>query len=156
MNTIKTRSQTAMNNFLSGYNCAQSVVLAFSDLIPIPRDELSQLACSFGGGIGRLREVCGAVSGMMMVAGLLYGYDGPETGDVKLNHYARVQTLGKRFEERSGSLVCRELLGLTEKHQSPVPAARTLEYYQNRPCKALVGLAAEILEEFIAEQSENV
>lgn len=153
MNSEKTRSQLAMDYFLSGYNCAQSVALAFSDLIPIPRESLSRLACSFGGGMGRLREVCGAVSAMLMVAGLLYGYDGPETGDVKINHYARVQTLAKRFEERSGSIVCRELLGLTEKRQSPVPEARTLEYYQNRPCKALVGLAAEILEEYIAEKN---
>lgn len=141
----------AMDNFLSGYNCAQAVALAFSDLVPLSRDELSRLACSFGGGMGRLREVCGSVSAMLMVSGLLYGYDGPETGDIKKNHYALVQKLAKEFEEKSGSIICRELLGLTEKRQSPEPAQRTLEYYNNRPCKALVGLAAEILDAYIKE-----
>jgi C_GCAxxG_C_C family probable redox protein len=140
-----------MENFMKGYNCAQAVVLAFADMLPIEPAELSKMACSFGGGMGRLREVCGSVSGMFMVAGLLYGYDGPETGPVKANHYARIQELARRFTEKNGSIVCRELLGLDVKHDSPVPEARNAEYYKKRPCRELVGDAAEILEQYIAE-----
>ena len=84
-----TRREAAIANFMNGYNCSQSVVLAFKDLIPIDEAVLSRMASSFGGGMGRLREVCGSVSGMFMVAGILYGYDGPETGQVKADHYAR-------------------------------------------------------------------
>lgn len=102
--------------------------------------------------MGRLREVCGSVSGMFMIAGLLYGYDGPETGDVKAGHYARIQELARRFEEKHGSIVCREMLGLNLRHDTPVPEARTKEYYQKRPCTEIIGDAAEILEQFIKEQ----
>lgn len=144
-----TRKERAMKNFTDGYNCAQSVVLAFSDLLELDEETLSRLSCSFGGGMGRLREVCGSVSGMFMVAGLLYGYDGPETGKVKAEHYARIQELAHRFEEKNGSIICRELLGLNVKHDASTPSARTAEYYRKRPCKELIGMAAEILDDFI-------
>lgn len=145
------RKERAMRYFTDGYNCAQAVVLAFSDLLSPEEETLSRLACSFGGGMGRLREVCGAVSGMFIVAGLIYGYAGPETGEIKAAHYARIQELAKRFAAENGSIVCRELLGQTEKHDSPVPEQRTTEYYRKRPCAELVGCAAEILEEFLSE-----
>jgi len=148
-----TRREAAMANFMKGYNCSQSVVLAFADMIDIDEATLSRLSSSFGGGMGRLREVCGSVSGMFMVAGLLYGYDGPETGQVKADHYARIQELAKRFEEKHGSIVCRELLGLSVRHDIPVPEARTSEYYKKRPCPEIIGDAAEILEQFINEQN---
>ena len=148
-----TRREAAMANFMKGYNCSQSVVLAFADMIDIDEATLSKLSSSFGGGMGRLREVCGSVSGMFMVAGLLYGYDGPETGKVKADHYARIQELAKRFEEKHGSIVCRELLGLSVRHDIPVPEARTSEYYKKRPCPEIIGDAAEILEQFINEQN---
>ncbi|MBR1640863.1 MAG: C_GCAxxG_C_C family protein [Butyrivibrio sp.] len=150
-----TRRETAMANFMKGYNCSQSVVLAFADMFDIDEATLSKLSSSFGGGMGRLREVCGSVSGMFMVAGLLYGYDGPETGQLKADHYARIQELARRFEEKHGSIVCRELLGLSVRHDVPVPEARTSEYYQKRPCPEMIGDAAEILEQFIAEQGEQ-
>lgn len=150
-----TRREAAMANFMKGYNCSQSVVLAFADMIDIDEATLSKISCSFGGGMGRLREVCGSVSGMFMVAGLLYGYDGPETGQVKADHYARIQELAKRFEEKHGSIVCRELLGLSVRHDVPVPEARTSEYYKKRPCPEIIGDAAEILEQFINEQNEQ-
>ena len=86
-----TRRELAMDYFLQGYNCAQSIILAFEDLLPADKITLSKMASSFGGGMGRLREVCGAVSGMFMVAGFLYGYDGPEPGEMKEDHYARIQ-----------------------------------------------------------------
>ncbi|MCR4655528.1 MAG: C-GCAxxG-C-C family protein [Lachnospiraceae bacterium] len=145
------RRETAMANFMKGYNCSQSIVLAFSDLLRVDEASLSKLSSSFGGGMGRLREVCGSVSGMFMVAGLLYGYDGPETGQIKAAHYARIQELAHRFEERHGSIVCRELLGLSVRHDVPVPEARTDGYYKKRPCPEIIGDAADILEQFINE-----
>ena len=144
-----TRKEAAMDYFMKGYNCSQSVVLAFEDLLPVDKNTLSKIASSFGGGMGRLREVCGAVSGMFMVVGLLYGYDGPETGDIKAGHYARIQELAHRFEEKNGSIVCRELLNLKTLRDEPVPEKRTNEYYRKRPCPELVGDAAGILEEYI-------
>ena len=146
-----TRRESAMDNFRKGYNCSQSIVLAFEDMLPVDKTLLSKMASSFGGGMGRLREVCGSVSGMFMTAGLLYGYDGPETGDVKADHYARIQELARRFEEKNGSIVCRELLNLNVRHDKPVPEERTDEYYKKRPCPELIGDAVEILEEYIKE-----
>ena len=146
-----TRREIAKENFMKGYNCSQALVLAFEDMVPIDRESLLKLASSFGGGMGRLREVCGSVSGMFMIAGLIYGYDGPETGQVKADHYARIQELARRFEETHGSIVCREMLGLSVKHDAPTPEARTKEYYKKRPCPDIVGDAAEILEKYIEE-----
>ena len=148
-----TRREMAMANFMKGYNCSQSVVLAFADMLPVNESDLLKMASSFGGGMGRLREVCGSVSGMFIVIGLLYGYDGPETGQVKAEHYKRVQELAHRFEEKHGSIVCRELLGLNVKREAPTPEARTKEYYKKRPCPEIIGDAAEILEEYIKEIS---
>lgn len=145
-----TRKEKAMENFMKGYNCSQSVVLAFADLIdPVEAEMLSKISSSFGGGMGRLREVCGSVSGMFFVLGALYGYAGPETGAPKAEHYRRIQEVAKAFESENGSIVCRELLGLSVKKQEPIPEARTKEYYKKRPCKELVGCAAQILEEYI-------
>ncbi len=146
-----TRRELAKENFMKGYNCSQALVLAFEDMVPIDRESLLKLASSFGGGMGRLREVCGSVSGMFMIAGLIYGYDGPETGQVKADHYARIQELARRFEETHGSIICREMLGLSVKHDAPTPEARTKEYYKKRPCPDIVGDAAEILEKYIEE-----
>ena len=145
------RSELAMNNFLKGYKCAQSVVLAFADIIDVDTDSLIRISSSFGGGMGRLREVCGSVSGMFIVAGYLYGYSTPETGQIKANHYSVIQELAHTFEQKNKSIVCRELLGLSVKEQSPVPEARTQEYYKKRPCKELIGMAAQILENYINE-----
>ena len=146
-----TRREKAMANFKKGYNCSQSIILAYQDMIPIDKSILSKMASSFGGGMGRLREVCGSVSGMFLIAGVLYGYDEPETGQVKAEHYARIQELARRFEEKHGSIICREMLGLSVKHDVPVPEARTSEYYKKRPCAEIIGDAAEILEQYIKE-----
>ena len=150
-----TRRERAMANFKAGYNCSQSIALAFADLTDLDEKTLLKMASSFGGGMGRLREVCGSVSGMFMIAGLLYGYDGPETGTVKAEHYARIQELAHKFEEKHGSIVCRELLGLNVRHDVPVPEARTEAYYKKRPCAEIIGDAAEILEEFINSFEAN-
>lgn len=149
----KSRKETAQDNFLAGYNCAQSIVLAFSDMTGLDEESLSKMACSFGGGMGRLREVCGALSGIFMIAGLLYGYSGPEEGEIKAEQYRKIQELGNRFREKNGSMICRDLLGLPEGADSHVPSERTGEYYQERPCLRIVGNAAGILEEFIREQT---
>jgi len=145
------RKEKAEALFLEGYNCAQAVVIAFEDLHGLDRDMVARLSSSFGGGMARLREVCGSVSGMFMVAGLLYGYDDPKAKEEKTEHYARIQKLAADFTAENGSIVCRELLGLTEKKQAPTPEARTEEYYKKRPCKELVGMAAEIMDNYIKE-----
>lgn len=145
------RGRAAMEYFLEGYNCTQAVTLAFADLLDMDDKMLLRMSSSFGGGMGRLREVCGTVSGMFLVAGLLYGYDDPKAFEEKAEHYGRIQELAKRFREQQGSIVCRELLGLDGKTDNPVPERRTAEYYKKRPCPQLAGLAAALLEEFIAE-----
>lgn len=146
-----TRGEKAEALFLEGYNCAQAVVIAFEDLHGLDRETAAKLSSSFGGGMARLREVCGSVSGMFMVAGLLYGYDNPKAKEEKAEHYARIQKLAAEFTAENGSIVCRELLGLTEKKQEPTPEARTEEYYKKRPCKELIGRAAEIMDNYIKE-----
>lgn len=151
MSTIMSRRERAIKNFYDGYNCTQSVVLAFSDLIPIEQEQLLCMASPFGGGMGRLREVCGSVSGMFLVLGALYGYSSPEARGEKAELYGRVQEVAAEFEKRNGSIVCRELLGLSVKSQQPIPEERTPEYYKKRPCPELIGIAAEILEDYLRE-----
>ncbi len=141
--------QKAMKYFKEGYNCSQAVILAFSDKYDIDETAAVKLASSFGGGMGRMREVCGAVSGMFMVAGLLYGYDDPKAREEKAEHYGRIQELAAEFAKINGSIVCRELLGLTQKKDEPTPSERTEEYYKKRPCEQLVGIAAALMEEYI-------
>ena len=146
------RGETAKQIFLSGYNCAQSLVLAYEDLIPVEHKTLLRLASPFGGGMGRLREVCGAVSGMFLVAGFLYGYDEAGQDTIKKALYARVNGLGLEFEKRRGTLLCRDLLGLECQHDISVPEKRTEHYYEVRPCPDLVKEAASILQEYIEKQ----
>ena len=139
----------AADLFLEGYNCAQAVAVAFCDLTGMDKKEAAKLAAPFGGGMGRMREVCGAVSGMLMVAGLLYGYDGPEEGDIKKEHYTRVQYLAEQFRNEAGSIICREIL--KNPPEDPTPSPRTAEYYKQRPCARMVALAVRIMEQYINE-----
>ena len=147
-------AKKAMAYFKEGYNCAQSVFLAFADKYPMEESLALKLSSSFGGGMGRLREVCGAVSGMFMVAGILYGYDSPKAYEEKKIHYERIQELAHSFSAQTGSIVCRELLGLTQKEDAPTPEKRTESYYQKRPCEQMVGMAAAIMEKYIANQEQ--
>lgn len=142
-------SAYAAEMFLQGYNCSQAVVVAFSDVTGLTPDFSAKLASSFGGGMGRMREVCGAVSGMLMVAGLLYGYDTPGDDTGKRAHYQLVQALAGKFREKEGSIVCREIL--KNPPSDPTPTVRNAEFYKSRPCARLVALAAQILDEYIAE-----
>lgn len=143
------RGELAAQNFRSGCNCAQAVLLAFSDLTGLEDVTAMKLASSFGGGMGRLREVCGAVSGMALVAGLLYGIPDPNDAAAKRAHYQLVQLLAQRFREKTGSIICREIL--KNPPADPVPSPRTPEYYADRPCARMVMLAASILDDYIAE-----
>lgn len=142
--------EKAAELFVNGSNCAQAVAVAFCDVTGMSPKTAAKLSSSFGGGMGRMREVCGAVSGMLMVAGLLYGYDDPGEKDVnKRSHYARVQELAGAFREEVGSIVCREILKNPPSDPNPTP--RTAEYYKTRPCARMVMTAARILDEYIAE-----
>lgn len=130
--------------FREGYNCSQAVLIAFEDVTGLDRKTAATLASSFGGGMGRMREVCGAVTGMFMAAGLLFGYDNPEAKTEKAAHYALIQELAGEFRAECGSIVCRDLLGGTA-DTGTVPTDRNAEFYKKRPCVELVGLAAHIL-----------
>ena len=142
-----TRAEYAAKLFYDGYNCAQAVTIAFADVTGLTEDFSAGMASSFGGGMGRMREVCGAVSGMLLVAGILYGYKGNEGDEVKKAHYARVQELAGQFREQVGSIVCREIL--KNPPSDPAPTPRTEEYYKMRPCARMVYLAAQILDDYL-------
>ncbi len=141
----------AMNYFKEGYNCSQSVVLAFSPLIGIEADRLLRLASSFGGGFARMREVCGAVSGMSIVIGALYGYSNPKDKSAKTEHYARIQQVIREFAGLTGSMLCHEMLGFGKGGETHVPEDRTAEYYKKRPCVKVIGIAAAITAAYIRE-----
>ncbi len=139
-----TRGEKAESLFREGYNCSQAVVMAFADKINLPPETVALLSSPFGGGMGRLREVCGTVSGMFIVAGFFDGYSSPEAKSEKAKLYSLVQTLADEFRKRNGSIICRELLGLTGNKFSPVPEERTEEYYKKRPCPELCRISADI------------
>lgn len=147
-----TKAEKARQYFKEGYNCCQAVVLAFADEIGIDKKTALALSSSFGGGFGRLREICGAVSGMGIVAGLKYGYTSPEANanGKKAEHYALIQKLAKEFEEKNGSIICRELTGLEK--GTHIPDERNKEYYKKRPCDELVYDAAKILEDILTQE----
>ena len=136
--------------FCKGYNCAQAVVAAFHEELGMTESEAARLSSSFGGGMGRMRETCGAVSGMLLVAGLLWGYGTPGDDEAKADQYRLVQEMAAKFRERTGSLICRELLGNPPSDPNPTP--RTADFYKTRPCAGFVALAAEILDGEIAER----
>ena len=139
---------SAVQAFLDGYNCAQAIAVAFSDLTGLSKDLSARIASPFGGGMGRMREVCGAVSGMLTVAGLLYGYADPGENDCnKKAHYQLVQHLAGQFREEIGSIICREIL--KNPPSDPNPSPRTAAYYAMRPCERMVYNAAAIMEEFM-------
>ena len=141
-------SSYAMELFLGGYNCAQSVAVAFCDRTGMTEPEAARLASSFGGGMGRMREVCGAVSGMLLVAGILWGYDTPGDDESKKAHYHLVQDLAARFRQETGSIICREIL--KNPPSDPNPSPRTAQYYAMRPCERMVYNAARLMDDFMA------
>ena len=146
------RAEAAKEYFSEGYNCAQAVVLAFADLLPTDKETLSKLASSFGGGMGRMREVCGAVSGMFLVEGMLIGYSDPKEVKGKSALYEKVRGLAKKYSDENGSIICRELLSGVPHTNGGNPEQRTPQYYKNRPCGELVRIAAQILAEHLIQE----
>ena len=152
---IVNHAQKAENFFKSGYTCAQSVLLAFEDLTHIDSGTAFAMAAPFGGGVARMRDLCGAVSGMLMVAGILYAPKRPMNHEEKTNFYKLCQSLVQTFREKNASIVCRELLGETGTSITYIPEERTEEYYQKRPCVGCVQDCAQIFETFMKENQEN-
>lgn len=142
-------AEEAKRLFLEGYNCAQAVFCAFRDQTGLGLEAAARLASSFGGGIGRLREVCGAVSGALLALGMLRGYDDPQDAAAKAAHYQRVQEFVRRFREKNGTILCRELLKDVPTSPGGVPEPRTAAFYARRPCLRLVQEAAAILEDML-------
>ena len=143
-----TRAEYAAQLFTEGYNCAQAVAVAFCDVTGFTKEQTARMVSPFGGGFGRLREVCGAVSGMTFVFGCLYGYDAPNP-DAQMTVYQTEQDLAAKFREQAGSIVCRDIL--KNPPSDPAPTPRTAEYYALRPCARMVYLATSILDDYIAE-----
>lgn len=143
--------EKAVQNFLKGYNCAQSVAAAFAGICGIEEKEAVRFVSAFGGGMGRLREVCGAVSGMFFVLGILFGYDESNL-EKKKELYERVQLLAERVRQAHGSIVCREILKDLKVTSDPAPSPRTAEYYAKRPCARVVGTCASVLEDYLREE----
>ena len=149
------RAQTAKQNFLNGYNCCQAVMLAFNDVFGTDATTIATIASGFGGGMARMREVCGTVSAIGMAAGFISPAITPKNMEERTANYALVQELAGEFRKENGSIVCRELLGLDRKPaagngaepqmESPAPSERTAEYYRKRPCPELVACSARII-----------
>lgn len=143
------KSEKAVQLFKNGYNCSQAVLGAFAEELGMDFETAVKISSSFGGGMGRMREVCGAVSGMFMAAGIKYGYGNPKDICAKKEHYKLIQELAEKFKERNHYIICRQLLGLDGEDRNYSPSERTNEYYKKRPCIELVRDAADIFEEYL-------
>lgn len=160
---IEERVEKARRLFKEGgYNCCQAVVLAYNDVFGLEDELAASLSSGFGGGMGRMREVCGAVSGMVMLAGLIRPASDPSVKNWRTANYALVQEMAGEFKEINGSIVCKELLGLVPMgsctpapKESPEPSDRTPEYYKKRPCEEMVGIAARIVGEQILQSAQD-
>lgn len=151
---VDERVERAQAYFKAGYNCAQAVVMAFDDVMQMLPDELARLAAPFGGGMGRMREVCGTVSGMTFLAGAIKPSTNPSNLEERKENYALVQLFADKFREENGDIVCRRLLGLepvAERAETAMPSERTPEYYRKRPCSEYVGCAARIVAEYLTK-----
>lgn len=141
------KSEKAKELFRSGYNCCQSVFCTFCEDTGVDFEQGLKLASSFGGGMGKLREVCGAVTAIFMLAGLKYGYTSNNDDNAKTEHYRLVQKLAQNFREKFGSIICRELLNLES--DGYTPSKRTEEYYKSRPCEEFISFAAELIQSYL-------
>lgn len=142
------KKEQAVAFFKQGCSCSQAVLLCFTQELGLDEKTALKMASSFGGGMGRLREVCGAFSGLLLAAGLKYGPEDPKDAAAKTAHYALVQELAAQFKAQNGSIVCRELLGLSGP-QNPAPEARTAQYYKKRPCAEMIACAAGLMEQLL-------
>ena len=148
---MKSNPQIAREHFTIGYNCAQSVFLTYAEKYGFDKETALKLSSSFGGGMGRMREVCGAISAMFMIAGLENGYIENNNDEIKAEHYARIQNLANEFKKKNGSIICRDLLGV-DADDNPIPSKRTSQYYEERPCEELIADACKIIDEFILKK----
>lgn len=146
-----TKGEQAKELFLNGQNCAQAVLCAYCEELKLPTEQALAISACFGGGLGRQREVCGAVSAACMVLSLTCAPKDPKDQDAKAAFYARIQELCKRFKDDNGSIICRELLGFPSGPADPTPDPRTAHYYARRPCPDKVKSAADILENYLKE-----
>lgn len=144
---MKSRVKDAVAMFESGYNCAQSVFVTYAELFGMDRETALRISCPMGGGVGRMREICGTVSSMAMLGGLKTGNTDPDNQEAKTYNYELARRMADRFKEENGSMICRELLGIEEREESAAPSERTREYYADRPCSRLVACAAAIIED---------
>lgn len=144
-------AELARNLFRMGYNCAQAVFCTFAEDMGLDLDTAARLSSSFGGGLGRLRELCGALSGAELALGMLKGYSDVTDPALKSAHYARVRALAEAFQEQNGSYYCRELLRDVQTTPGGEPEPRTPEFYARRPCLRLVGEAAACLDRVLEE-----
>ena len=146
-----TKQEQAQEFFRKGYNCSQSVFATFCQDIGIDLETGLKLSSSFGGGMGGLRQVCGAVTAMFMIAGLKYGYIDSKDINLKNKHYKLIQNLAKQFSEKFGSIICKELLlsNANIKKDISMPEVRTQEYYEVRPCERFVVYATELTEKML-------
>ena len=145
-----TKGDIAKKYFEDGYNCAQAVLLAFCEDFGLEKETAIMMSAPFGGGIGRLREVCGTFTGMNMVLGLYEGKYDIKDNQKKTKLYKDVQALAEKFKQDNGSIICRDLLGLRIKGKdNPTPEVRTDTYYKARPCSELCKYAGDLLEEFL-------
>mgnify|MGYP004548822681 FL=1 len=140
--------------FLAGFNCAQAVFAAYCDVTGLPEETALRLSSSFGGGMGKLREVCGACTGAFAVLGILYGYSAPDA-DAKAAHYALIRSFAAEFVAIHGTYICRELIAGISGTDSPAPAERNAEYYRVRPCLRYIHSACEILDGIISGKSKK-
>lgn len=152
---IEQRVARAREAFEQGYNCSQSVVVAYADVLGQEPEVLASLVAPLGGGMGRLREVCGAVSGMFMVSSAAYRGASNTDRTVRTQLYTGVQQLAERYRSECGSIVCRELLGLKQQSDAPIPEERTPDYYRRRPCAEYVAIAARLVGEYLIETSKD-
>ena len=153
---MEKRIEKAVELFKEGYNCSQSVVAAFADMYGFTNEQALKMSASFGGGIGRMRQTCGAACGLFMLAGLETGCTEGKDREGKENNYKVIQALAEEFRKRNGSLICAELLGLSKTAPTPAtPEARTAEYYKKRPCVKMVEEAARIWCEYLSTNSEK-
>lgn len=154
--SIMDHSKKAVELFKSGYNCSQAVFGAYAEELGLSLDTAMKISSSFGGGMGRLREVCGTLTGSFMVLGMLEGGYEPKDNTGKAEHYKNIQELSEEFRKQNGSIICRELLGLSQKGaDNPVPELRTDTYYKKRPCVELVELAAKNIDERYFSENQN-
>ena len=149
------RIKQAVATFESGYTCAQSVFATYADLFGLDRETALKLASPMGGGVGRMREICGVVSAMVLLAGLKEGNTDPENEEGKERIYLLTRQMADRFKEKNGTIICRELLGIEGREESAKPSARTKEYYASRPCSRLVAYASGIIEEVLLADEKD-